>query len=192
MGDPAGPLAPTKLQLAPNAAPSSLRQLLDTDYVALWTFPKNGRGPYQFDNQILPIGALRDRRGEIDKTIDTLEVHGDTPLYSALQEAHTVMAAFTDPRYINAIVVLSDGHNNIGKTSPSGAKESDGLLAALRRGATSGETDSQRLRVFSIAYGADSDKDTLRQISAASQAATYDASNPQTLDDVMADVLSNF
>jgi Ca-activated chloride channel family protein len=48
------------------------------------------------------------------------------------------------------------------------------------------------VRVFTIAYGDDADDQTLRQISQASSAATYNASNPATIEQVFTAVISNF
>ena len=48
------------------------------------------------------------------------------------------------------------------------------------------------MRVFCIAYGDDADMAALQQISDASLGATYDASDPATIDEVFAAVISNF
>ena len=48
------------------------------------------------------------------------------------------------------------------------------------------------VRVFTIAYGEDADLDSLKRISEASRAAAYDATDPQTIDAVFTNVLSNF
>ena len=48
------------------------------------------------------------------------------------------------------------------------------------------------VRVFTIAYGEDADLDAVKRISEASRAAAYDASDPQTIDAVFTNVLSNF
>ena len=46
--------------------------------------------------------------------------------------------------------------------------------------------------MFTIAYGQDSDLDTVKRISEASRAAAYDATDPQTINAVFTNVLSNF
>jgi len=48
------------------------------------------------------------------------------------------------------------------------------------------------VRVFTIAYGADADLSSLARISEASRGAVYDARDPQTIDAVFTNVLSNF
>ena len=48
------------------------------------------------------------------------------------------------------------------------------------------------MRVFTIAYGEDSDLDTVKRISESSRAAAYDATDPQTINAAFTNVLSNF
>jgi Ca-activated chloride channel family protein len=48
------------------------------------------------------------------------------------------------------------------------------------------------VRVFPIAYGGDADVATLREIAEASNAALYTASDPATINRVLAAVISNF
>jgi Ca-activated chloride channel homolog len=43
-----------------------------------------------------------------------------------------------------------------------------------------------------VAYGQDADLTTVKRISEASRAAAYDATDPQTIDAVFTNVLSNF
>jgi hypothetical protein len=46
--------------------------------------------------------------------------------------------------------------------------------------------------VFPIAYGGQADLPVLQQIGRAAKATAYDATNPATIEQVMAAVLSNF
>ena len=80
------------------------------------------------------------------------------------------------------MVVLTDGRNDYADYSSV-----DPLLAHLRARAP-----RRAVRVFCIAYGDDADMAVLEQISDASLGATYDASDPSTIDEVFAAVLSNF
>ena len=64
------------------------------------------------------------------------------------------------------------------------------LLTALR--ADSEGVSANPVRLFTIAYGHDADKDVLRQMSEATNAASYDASDPQTINKVFTAVISNF
>ncbi len=79
-------------------------------------------------------------------------------------------------------MVLTDGRNEY---TPD--NDLDGLVDQLGGGGS-----ESTLRVFSIAYGEGADLGTLQQISEASNAAAYDATDPQNIDKVFTAVLSNF
>ena len=79
-------------------------------------------------------------------------------------------------------VVLTDGRNEY---------PADTDLTGLVRELGGGSSEAA-LRVFTIAYGEGADLETLRQISAASNAAAYDATRPESIDKVFTAVLSNF
>ena len=74
-----------------------------------------------------------------------------------------------------------------GKNEYPDDNDVDGLIRQLGDQALEGG-----VRVFTIAYGEDADLDTVKRISEASHAAAYDASDPQTIDAVFTNVLSNF
>lgn len=83
---------------------------------------------------------------------------------------------------INAVVVMTDGRNEY-----PGDIDLDGLVGELER---QGLEDG--VRVFTIAYGKDTDLDVAKRISEASRAAAYDAIDPLKIDAVFTNVLSNF
>ena len=64
------------------------------------------------------------------------------------------------------------------------------LIATLQAGSEGAA--SRPVRVFTISYGETADVITLRAISQATSAATYDASNPETIEQVFTAVISNF
>ena len=91
------------------------------------------------------------------------------------------MNSSADPDSINAVVLLTDGRNEYTDN------DLDGLISQL-----SSSSLEDGVRVFSIAYGADADLDTLKRISEASRAAAYDARDAANITKVFANVLSNF
>jgi len=168
----------TRLELAQSAAVNGLAQLSDTDEVGLWAFPDEDRVYWQH----LPIEALGPRRNEMTNRIQQLIPSGGTPLYAVTRQATAEVGKTAGADTINAIVVMTDGKNeNPGDT------DLDGLIRQLTDQASEGG-----IRVFTIAYGQDADLDTLKRISEASRAAAYDATDPQTIDTVFTNVLSNF
>ena len=181
MGDDAGSSGMSKLDLAKQAAASALGQLSDTDEVGLWTFTTNMSTASKIYSEDVPIAPLAKDRKELTTTLQGLIPKNGTPLYAATREASKYMNSSVDPDLINAVVVLTDGKNEYTDD------DLDSLVSDLSSSAA-----ENGVRVFSIAYGADADLDTLQKISGASRAAAYDARKPESITKVFGDVLSNF
>ena len=168
----------TRLELAQAAAVNGLSQLSDADQVGLWTFPANG----QVYVQQMPLEPLGPQRQLMIARIQHLIPSGGTPLYAATRKASEAVRANAGDDTINAVVVMTDGKNEYPEDN-----DLDGLIRHLDDQAPEGG-----IRVFTIAYGEDADLDTVKRISEASRAAAYDATDPQTIDSVFTNVLSNF
>jgi Ca-activated chloride channel family protein len=80
-------------------------------------------------------------------------------------------------------VLLTDGRNEY---------PPDTDLSSLIREIQVSENSAGAVRVFSIAYGQDADLETLRQVSEASRAAAYDATDPTSIERIFTAVISNF
>ena len=171
----------SKLDLAKSAATTALGQLVDTDQVGFWVFTTDLPTPNTITADLVDVGPLSQTRQPIIDAIASLTPLNGTPLYAATKAATQEMNASQDPSSINAVVVLTDGRNEYTDT------DLNGLISQLQ-----GSAQENGVRVFTIAYGADADLETLQQISEASRAAAYDARNPATIDQVFANVLSNF
>ena len=177
MGQSAG-AGKTRLELAQAAAVNGLSQLSDADQVGLWTFPSGGQVYWQ-QMALEPLGPQRE---QLIARIQQLIPAGGTPLYAATRKASEAVRAGAGDDTINAVVVMTDGKNEYPDDN-----DVDGLIRQLGDQALEGG-----VRVFTIAYGEDADLDTVKRISEASRAAAYDASDPQTIDAVFTNVLSNF
>ena len=112
----------------------------------------------------------------------SLQPAGGTALYATTRAAFRSLSASADPSRISAVVVLTDGRNEY-------AQDSD--LPSLER-ELSPEDTSRSVRVFPIGYGADADLVSLGGIAEAARGASYDASDPTSIDKVFTAVLSNF
>jgi len=188
--DPDDPEGPTKLDLAKKAAIQALDEFKDDDEVGFRIFTtglgSSGRDLYQ---DVLDIKPMSENREIMKSKIrDQFPLEG-TPLYAATQKSFDDLVKGYDPALINAVVLLTDGVNEDGDKSDD-ANQLKTLLNALRSG-TEGE-NAKPVRVFTIAYGKEADKDTLKQIAEASNAAPYDASDPTTINKVFTAVVSNF
>jgi Ca-activated chloride channel family protein len=184
----------TKLDLATRAAIDALDQFAPQDRVGLRVFT-TGAGPAGADGtpadfvdlvEVAPIGQGAEK---LRSAIRSLVPLNGTPLYDVALASYEDVLASYDPDAINAIVLLTDGINDDGDLDDDDAQ----LQALLDRLGSGVEGASARpVRVFTIAYGEDADQATMRAIAEASDAATYDASDPSSIDDVFTAVISNF
>ncbi|GAA1933875.1 substrate-binding and VWA domain-containing protein [Nocardioides marmoribigeumensis] len=185
MGEPVPDAGASKLELAKRAAIRAMTQFAPTDEVGLWAFTTDLDGEEQIYRELEPVLPISRQRDDLRRSIRSLTPLNGTPLYAAIRAAVGTMGTSLDADKINAVVVLTDGRNEY---------PADTDLAGLVRqlGGGSSESPDTSLRVFTIAYGEGADLETLRQISAASNAAAYDATRPESIDKVFTAVLSNF
>ncbi len=94
-----------------------------------------------------------------------------------------------DASKINAVVLLTDGENDDLDPSDDDQQFAE-LIETLQTGSEG--SSSRPVRVFTISYGEAADVITLRAISQATAAASYNASNPATINQVFTAVISNF
>jgi Ca-activated chloride channel family protein len=193
MGDPADPKTPgagTKLDLAKQAIDNAVGLFSQDDIIEFDIF-STGLGDAQNQNvlQLVPPGRVADNGEQLRSKVDSLAPQNGTPLYEVTENAYTSAVNNFDPARINAIVLLTDGKNDDGK-SDDDDQQLQHLLATLRSG-NEGQL-SHPVRVFPIAYGSDADVDTLKAIADASNSAEYDAKDPTTINQVLTAVISNF
>ena len=156
------------------ASIQALDQFADDDQVGLWAFSSSVR-------EIAPIGPVGAQREQLKSRIAGLVAGGGTALYVSARQSANFMRGTIDPSRINAVLLLTDGRNE------DGDRDLDGLLRDLRS-----EDEQRTVRVFTIGYGEDADRETLKKIADTSRAAFYDASNPATINKVFIDLVSNF
>ena len=188
MGEPAGD-GRTRLDLAQEAAISALDQFKATDDVGLWVFSTELGGADPNVRELVPLGPIGEQRDVLAEQIAAQFPTNGTPLYDVTEKAYESMVATYDPEKINAIVLLTDGENDDGIPDDDDQQFAD-LIEALQAGSEG--SSSQPVRLFTISYGETADVITLRAISQATQAATYNASNPATINQVFTAVISNF
>ena len=172
--DTSGSMADKKIDLMRRGASASLDLFLDEDELAIWTFDSSRE-------EVATMGAVGPRRAELSQTIRRLIAGGGTRLYDSTYEAVRSLAASADPRRITAVVVLTDGVNTHGNTD---------LERFIRD--LSDATAASHVRVFTIAYGGDADKNVLQRIADTTQGAAYDASDPASINTIFEEVISNF
>ncbi|MGH1492055.1 MAG: substrate-binding domain-containing protein [Acidimicrobiales bacterium] len=171
----------TRNQAAQEAAIASLNELSNDDEVGLWLFSDESRwGALPYSEVVRPA-AIRTGKAALVDAIDNIFVGGDTALYRTIRAATSELRENYDSELINTILVLSDGEND----------DRDDDLAQLIADLDAGTTE-EPVRVFAIAFDKDSDLRTLTQIAEATGGAAFDARDPDTIEDVFIDVISNF
>ena len=184
MGEEVAP-GSTKLDLAKTAAVDALDEFKDDDLVALRIFStKIGPDAHPDYVDLVPFGRIVEQRERIAREIEKLVPTEGTPLYEVAQASYKQLKAEYDAERINAVVLLTDGRNE------DDYNDLNATIAALRAGAEGQSTTAVRL--FTIAYGGDADKATLKRMAEATNAAAYDASDPGTISRVFTAVISNF
>jgi Ca-activated chloride channel family protein len=175
----------TKLDLAKSASIDALDEFKPEDQVGLRIFSTNisPKDPRDYLD-LVPLGEISGNREAIASRIGSLVPTEGTPLYTTAVDSFEFMKTQFDPARINAVVLLTDGRNE------DDFNDLNATIAKLRAG-SEGQS-SQPVRLFTIAYGQDADKNTLKRLSEATNAATYDASDPQSINKVFTAVVSNF
>lgn len=180
----------TKLDLAIRAATESLDEFKADDDVGLRVF-STGLGTNQTDNWLdpVPIAPMAQNAEALDVQISSLYPTNGTPLYEVTAASFQKMFDEYDPTRINAVVLLTDGVNDDGDESDDQA-QLDATIELLRDKSL-GEL-GRPIRVFTIGYGADADLAVLRDLAEATDAASYNASDPKSISKVFTAVISNF
>jgi len=172
--DVSGSMQGTKIDLMKQASVDALDQFADDDEVGLRTFASSVV-------DLMPVAPIGPHRQELKREIASLVAGGGTALFSSTRSSARLMRDAMERSRINAVLLLTDGRNE------DGDRDLDALLRELNV-----EDEHRLVRVFTIGYGADADKDTLKKIADASRANFYDATNPATINKVFTDVVSNF
>jgi Ca-activated chloride channel homolog len=175
--DPRDPKSPTKIALAKHALLGALAELGPDDEVGLRIFTTdipNSASPFWAD--VVPIGRFDRQRRALMRAVDALAPRKGSPLYAAARGAYDTVASKYDPKRINAVVMLTDGYNEVERDNNRRA-----LLAYLR----------EPIRMFTISYSPDADISTLRRIAQATNGQCFDATDPQAIDDEFRAALAN-
>ena len=182
MGDAVEGAGSTRLQLAQDATLAALDGFAAQDQVGLWIFSsergQNSNVPY---TALVEVDDAESTLPRIEQVVPNLIANGGTALYATTKAAHAELAASASDARIEAVVLLTDGVN----------EHPDNDLAAVVS-ALETEPGEPSVRVFTIGYGEDADQETLSTIAEASDARSYNASDPLAIEQVMTDVISNF
>lgn len=180
--DEAVPGSQTKLTAAKHAIALALDHFTAGDEVGLAAFAQDENGE-MLPGIVSPVADIGSSREELLTALDGLHSMGDTPLYLAVDTFARRQAQAWSADRINAVVVLSDGENDT-NTPTIGSEEMLKTLGDLHH-----ETP---VLVFTLAYGADADVETLQSISGATGAHYFDATDPTKVEAVLGDLVTSF
>ena len=191
----------TRLDLAKKAAVDVLDTFKREDLVGLYAFSTGitsavidvAAGESVTPNGVVhvikpPDEPISEAQERLRTEIQDLVTRDDTALYTALTYAYDDLLARYDDELINAVVLLSDGENN-DKIGVDDDRQLGELLSHI-----GGEGQVHRpVRIFTVAYGEEAvHTDVLRQIAEATNAGFYDSTDAASIDEILAEVVSNF
>jgi Ca-activated chloride channel family protein len=152
-----------------------LRQFSRRDRVGLIAFSESAY-------TIVPIREVALNREPLRAAVAALTAGGGTAVYDATASGVDAVASLHDSSRINAVVVLTDGEDNNSRRTASS------LEAELKQRA---ENQERNIRVFTIAYGGDADKDVLKEIADAAGGEAYEG-DPAEIAEVYRQISSFF
>jgi Ca-activated chloride channel family protein len=182
-----GSAGKTKLDLAKQAAINSLSQLASNDQVGLWIFSTELNGKIDY-RELVPIGPMDaqvrgvKRRALVKVKVEGISAEGGTGLYDTALASYKFVKNQQSPNAINAVVLLTDGMN----------QDNAGISVNRLLTGLSTEQGDHSVRMFTIAYGSDADQEVLRRIAQTTNGASYDSSDPTSINRVFTTVISNF
>ena len=165
----------TKLSAAKLAIADAIGYLSDDDEVGLAAFSNRPRGGLT-PGLVTAIAPLRTNRSALLAGVRALRPVSQTPLYHAVDSFTATMLRSYQPDRINAVVVLSDGRNDTEQTETR--PQLVARLAQVHMRAP--------ILIFTCAYGHDADIDTLNMIAESTGGHFYDATDPSTVNQVLA------
>ncbi|NBD35203.1 MAG: VWA domain-containing protein, partial [Chloroflexi bacterium] len=147
--DTSGSMDGVKLTRTQEALQSFVAQMRgDRDQIGVISFSTDV-------SELRSLQALDDAgRSELRAAIDNLRATGETSLVDGVWEAYTKLQAIGDTEAINAIVVMTDGHENHSRHS----------LSELRRRWESEEAQGVPVVIFTIAFGDHADQKLLQRM----------------------------
>ena len=145
--DISGSMEGEKLAAVQDGLNLFLEQLADDDRAGILVFNDQV-------STLTPLTELGPKRRAVEQAIGGLWAQYKTVLYDVTLESLRQISLAYDPERINAVVLMTDGQDTASWT------DRDTLMSELQRSASSG----QPVRIFTIAYGDDAERDLLEDI----------------------------
>ena len=178
----------TKMDLVKAAASQGLALFAPETNLGSWVFSTNlnGRNDWREEVPIGPTSAKlpngQTRRQAMFAALAGMQAsNGDTGLYDTTLAAFRAVKRSYAPGRLNIVVLLTDGIND----DPAGGISKRELLRRLHA-----EQGNQKVEVITIAFGANADVASLRQISQVTGGIPYVVRDPRDIIKVFTEVIS--
>jgi hypothetical protein len=176
-----------RIDLAKDAAARGLGLYRADSDIGLWEFSTN-LTPTSDHRELIPISSLGpDGQGgtgaaRLATALAGLQAipNGATGLYDTVLDATRAVRAGWDPNRVNSVLILTDGMND-----DQNGITMDQLLSTL----AAEQDPAKPVPVISIAFGPDSDVNSLQQISRATGGATYLSQDPRQIGEIFLDAV---
>ena len=177
MATPVSPTGTTLEQVLIQAASLGLTHFPDSTQMGIWAFASHldGNLPYK---QLVPVGPLPaplgliTRRQQISQATEQGKPVAGAPaaLYSSILAAFKSLSASYQPRYVNAVLVLTAGIDNAkGDMSP----------AALVRQLRALYNPNKRVEIVPLMFGTAGNFSVLQQVARATGGVAFDITSPK-------------
>jgi Ca-activated chloride channel homolog len=178
----------TKIGLVKKAVLQALPLFAPETNLGTWVFSTNLEGRQDW-HELVPIGPSdaklpggKTRRQVLAGALSRLEAsNGDTGLYDTTLAAYRAAKRSFAPGRLNLVVLLTDGIND----DPDGGITKQELLAKLKA-----EQGDKKVAIITVAFGADADVPTLRQISQATGGIPYVIKDPRQIVELFTEAIS--
>ena len=177
MATPVSPTGTTLEQVLIQAASLGLTHFPDSTQMGIWAFASHldGNLPYK---QLVPVGPLPaplgliTRRQQITQTTEQGKPVAGAPaaLYSSILAAFKSLSASYQPRYVNAVLVLTAGIDNA-----KGDMSSTALVRQLR----ALYNPNKRVEIVPLMFGTAGNFAALQQVARATGGVAFDITSPK-------------
>jgi Ca-activated chloride channel homolog len=179
MKEPVSGSGRTKIGLVKQAALEALPLFAPETNLGTWVFSTNLPGGKDW-RELVPIGPTnaklpggKSRRDVLAGALTQLQAtNGDTGLYDTALAAFRAVKRSYAPGRLNLVVLLTDGIND----DPDGGITKQELLTRLKA-----EQGDQKVALITVAFGANADVPTLKQISQATGGIAYVVRDPRDI-----------
>jgi hypothetical protein len=177
MATPVSPAGTTLEQVLIQAASLGLSHFPDSTQMGIWAFASHldGNLPYK---QLVPVGPLPaplgliTRRQQISQATEQGKPVAGAPaaLYSSILAAFKSLSASYQPRYVNAVLVLTAGIDNA---------KGDMSSAALVRQLRALYNPNKRVEIVPLMFGTAGNFAALQQVARATGGVAFDITSPK-------------